>query len=412
MKKRTIIILSILFVVILSTVTFIVIKNSKNNDKPIKIAVKNNLSVNYLDGDELVTGSKSKVYRFSITNNDAIEKYYQIDITDYIDTKGVFYTIKSEDSKISKENVALDSNILVNYAVINPGDTHYYELTITSGIAKNKIGNISIDEYIFEQEYFSQKIISNSTLNQNPQTVVGVDIAQNDEGLIQDIDDDGVTYYFRGNVNNNYFSFANYMWRIVRINGNNTIRVVLDGTTDDLIDYYQNNAANAYFSYNNSSVKNYLSNWYNEKLRPYDKYISTTKSCDNISYTGSEDYIFESSQRLEINHNPTFSCLGNKQNSKITILTADEIEYAGGIIGVVNNNYYLHKDNISSFTWTQTPAKGNKDEFYPYILDSNGSINDTIIGTQRGLVRPVITINKNVSVDGNGTIDSPYEILY
>ena len=43
-------------------------------------------------------------------------------------------------------------------------------------------------------------------------------------------DDLGITYYFRGNVENNYVKFANYYWRIIRINGDGTIRIVYAGT--------------------------------------------------------------------------------------------------------------------------------------------------------------------------------------
>ena len=44
-------------------------------------------------------------------------------------------------------------------------------------------------------------------------------------------DDYGKTYYFRGNVTNNYVSFAGFFWRIVRINGDGSMRLIYDGTT-------------------------------------------------------------------------------------------------------------------------------------------------------------------------------------
>ena len=43
-------------------------------------------------------------------------------------------------------------------------------------------------------------------------------------------DDYGTSYYFRGNVTNNYVKFAGYYWRILRINGNGSIRILYDGT--------------------------------------------------------------------------------------------------------------------------------------------------------------------------------------
>ncbi len=39
------------------------------------------------------------------------------------------------------------------------------------------------------------------------------------------------TYYFRGSVSNNYVLFANMYWRIIRINGDGSIRMIYSGTT-------------------------------------------------------------------------------------------------------------------------------------------------------------------------------------
>ena len=40
----------------------------------------------------------------------------------------------------------------------------------------------------------------------------------------------GTSYYYRGNVTNNYVKFAGFYWRIVRINGDDTVRIIYDGT--------------------------------------------------------------------------------------------------------------------------------------------------------------------------------------
>ena len=44
-------------------------------------------------------------------------------------------------------------------------------------------------------------------------------------------DDYGTSYYYRGNVNNNYVYFAGFYWRIIRINGDSSIRMIYDGTS-------------------------------------------------------------------------------------------------------------------------------------------------------------------------------------
>ena len=57
---------------------------------------------------------------------------------------------------------------------------------------------------------------------------MGVDSSISNEGLIASMDNDGPTYYFRGSVENNYLKIGEHMFRIVRINGDETVRVVLD----------------------------------------------------------------------------------------------------------------------------------------------------------------------------------------
>ena len=52
-----------------------------------------------------------------------------------------------------------------------------------------------------------------------------------EKGIYQMSDDDGTSYYYRGSVENNYVEFAGLWWRIVRINGDGTIRLIYDGTT-------------------------------------------------------------------------------------------------------------------------------------------------------------------------------------
>ncbi len=53
-------------------------------------------------------------------------------------------------------------------------------------------------------------------------------VATTDEGIYSAVDDYGTSYYFRGVVENNYVKFAGAYWRIIRINGDGTIRMIKD----------------------------------------------------------------------------------------------------------------------------------------------------------------------------------------
>lgn len=109
-------------------------------------------------------------------------------------------------------------------------------------------------------------------------------------------------YVFRGNVDTNYVSFAGFYWRIVRINGNGSIRLIYDGTqlnslTTRTLDRFVNvktlyglAGSNAYIGYmfgdpdgityeathaniNDSEVKKAIDTWYEENLIDYFDYF-------------------------------------------------------------------------------------------------------------------------------------------
>ncbi len=75
-------------------------------------------------------------------------------------------------------------------------------------------------------------------------------------------DDYGISYYFRGNVQNNFVSFANMCWRIVRITGDGSIKLAL-------YDYSSASCTNtgdtlAYARYNGNTYKTKFNEQYND----------------------------------------------------------------------------------------------------------------------------------------------------
>ena len=54
-------------------------------------------------------------------------------------------------------------------------------------------------------------------------------VATTDEGLYMAEDDEGESYYYRGAVKNNYVSFAGFIWRIIRRNGDGSVRMLYSG---------------------------------------------------------------------------------------------------------------------------------------------------------------------------------------
>ena len=77
----------------------------------------------------------------------------------------------------------------------------------------------------------SDSILAGITVK--PGTPTFSSIATTDQGVYKVSDPvyGGYSYYWRGAVTNNYVKFAGKCWRIVRINGDKSIRLIYDGTT-------------------------------------------------------------------------------------------------------------------------------------------------------------------------------------
>ena len=67
----------------------------------------------------------------------------------------------------------------------------------------------------------------NNTLSE-PQTTPGAAVSLSTEAVLASTEDDyGTSYYFRGAVTNNFVEYANMCWRIVRVTGDGSIKLVL-----------------------------------------------------------------------------------------------------------------------------------------------------------------------------------------
>lgn len=68
-------------------------------------------------------------------------------------------------------------------------------------------------------------VLANNTVNEI--TASQAKESTTSTGLFKGTENNNETYFFRGNVNNNFVEFAGFDWRIVRINGDGTIRLIL-----------------------------------------------------------------------------------------------------------------------------------------------------------------------------------------
>ena len=121
--------------------------------------------------------------------------------------------------------------------------------------------------------------LRDSNILKTPLTTPGAAISNASEALLASAEDDyGTSYYFRGAAKNNYVQFANKCWRIVRIVGDGSVKLVLHNDNTS-------NAANPCSSANNSTNAAFAR--YNTQYTDYRSYNSAfnTNYNDN-AYVG------------------------------------------------------------------------------------------------------------------------------
>ncbi len=366
------------------------------------VAVIDELSINYLDGSSVIGDGE---YRFSVTNNGSTDVNYRITLTDIKGmSEDVTYTLTSSNANITSEEKSLEDgqNIVLDNILIGASDTQNFTLTVANNVSTTF--KIDVDKIDDIEEYFYMTLLNQNEVRE-ASTLVGEEISVEDEGLIASTDDDGTTYYFRGNVANNYVTFAGLTWRIVRINGDGSVRLVLDDVADTLANYNTENES--YETFNQTDLFTSLTTYYDSTLSSYDSYIANTRFC---SESGKTDNTYNAYTRIVTNQIPTFNCLGERYTSKIGILSVDEIVFAGALYGEENTDYYLYNEEIENLWWTSSLSKNDDDNFYPFLVNENGELVDNINGSLYRNFRPVISLNRNVTVSGSGTVDDPYAV--
>ncbi len=401
--------------------------------------------------------------------------------------------------------------------------TFTYKITIETG-ATNEVPK-TLGDII---------LLNNPVHEEKPDFTKGYPTATSGDelsGLYKTQDDDGNSYYFRGKVDNNYVQFGTYkesvnfyivaidnimyeniresyddaveyckawynidygyetaeeciaeiekieilsgepiMWRIVRINGDKTIRLIMSNpigyvpfnsnTYGDLRRYvgytYDNEKScthtnpckseymdNTFTNSNggiNSEIKTTLENWYDATLEDYDDKIAYGAYCNDTSYSSSEGnesdrtnrIYYGAYKRLFTDKQPSLLCpepinqggsetrlYGGVYKLKIGLLTADEMIYAG----ITDSSPYVTRDNylLKNFLkkgenmwsmWSMTPASSLSSGTQMLASNTEGiisSFRDCFSAEDTDIfARPVINLNPDVTVTGSGTQEDPY----
>ena len=220
------------------------------------------------------------------------------------------------------------------------------------------------------------------------------------------------TYFFRGAVDNNNITFAGMNWKIIRINEDESIRIILDSPIDTSKVYtYNSSQSKDNMYYAESDVKPIIDNWYHDNLLNYDSKIAASQFCSEIHAIWDNTWSSDKGSVYN-NYSPTFKCNDAMYtyNLKIGLINYDEAVYAGAYYGKQNTDYYLY---TGYQYWTMSTA-GYYDSDYgsaTWVIGTSGTFGWIYFYAKNSnVIRPVINLSKEVIVDGQGTVDNPYVV--
>ena len=412
---------------------------------------------------------------------------------------------------ISGIKISTDTNILEKWSFT----AKYYNLDVIQDnvVGKTFKGNIkvantncSFNEPILGGDYVLLKSTgassvaeAKSQIESKPAPDFSTVTTASDKGMYSAQDDLGTSYYFRGAVDNNWVKYGKYTkdmyncnngtisatdtgnsctkiassgddiyWRIIRINGDGSIRMIYSGVkaptestkvikTEDtslgVTVFNANTDSSEYVGYmytlgqqhgtsKSSDIKTYLDNWYanytdlnktGTKITDQIYCNDRTASTSNVAYSTTNyttltswnskgtTYYYGANGRVWNNPvSPDYKCpvasdkfttttvKGNgKLSYPVGLISADEITFAGLPVGKINNSFYLY---TGADYWVGSPiAFFDGDIAYGFFVGGDGALNIDYVNYTYG-VRGVVSLSSKAKLSGNGTYSNPYTV--
>jgi len=240
-------------------------------------------------------------------------------------------------------------------------------------------------------------------------------------------------------------AYVNEYWKIIRINGDGTIRLIYSGIRDRISGgTYKHQIGESSFNpttvdksiwgkytyeengtQKDSTMKTFLENWYENNLETnYSDIIADSIFCNDreLGYRSGGNQYFAVYSRIRDAASPQLTCTNKSDRytvldesigngllkHPIGLITADEAFMAGvGFNGsnYQNNSYLI---GMGTVTMSQYIISSN----WPGMIQLGGSYFDFVQDKGNKKVIPVINLKADVVLkSGDGTIDSPYEIV-
>ena len=373
-KKQVMLILATVVLVgtLAVTTSFAVFEETKSNATDQKMTI-GNLDVTYTGGsaisitdinpmtDSTALSKTNNIYTFTIKNTGNVPYNFKVKVinnpsytSNLLPHQYIRYSLNGGSASVLGSGQA---DYELTSGVIEAGATNTYNLRLWVADASTySLPNSVLGQEIHLKIFVEGKagsgwtpsnpllkdlILTNNKV-QTPITTPGAAVSTADEALLASTEDDyGTSYYFRGAVTNNYVEFANKCWRIVRIVGDGSVKLVLhnDNTagaanpcssannstnaafarysgetyTSTFNDNFEDNAyvgfkygtpgssthAATHANTNKSTILNNLETWYNTNLKTYESVIANTVWCND------KTNVTDTTYNLEFGDTPT-----------------------------------------------------------------------------------------------------------
>ncbi len=430
MKKAYIIIATVSVLALLVGISFgYWLVYIDGNGAPIELTAQD-LKIIFTDTEKIEPGKIDPGWTYSKTftvKSETNETYkYKIIIKDLVNTfqtEYLKYKITSTDANgykmtdyktVPKQKTKTDTE-LTDSITIEPGETQEYTIEFiyqsttadqSEDMGATLSGSLFVTEGVEKSKaltFFESKFKDAGKRTTFNAIVTASGKYKEDENYTEG----GKTvYYYAGNATDNWVHFANKYWRIIRLNEDESIRLLYAGSSPTAEDAYINTMAynptydnTTYVGYmystgstlsairgngTSSPIKTQLETWYTSNLQSYDKYISKTAIyCNDRSsqtgwansgtmyYNGYTKFV--TNKTSSSGNHPSFKCGVNGSGSlnsdspdaerkkdmfsvskasggngnltkPIGLMTADEVIFAGGLYGTNNDSAYYYRN--------------------------------------------------------------------